>query len=81
VTRRSATRAFATTWWGKAWITALEQRAQLDPNRLPRGRTYARRQHVHDLEIGPGEITALVQGSRPSPYRVRVRLRTLGAAE
>jgi hypothetical protein len=64
-----------------AWITALEQRAQLDPNRLPRGRTYARHHHVHDLKIGPGEITAVVQGSRPSPYRVRVRLRTFGAVE
>ena len=79
--RRSTGRAFTTTWWGKAWIAALEQRAQLDPNRLPRGRTYARHHHVHDLEIGPGEITALVQGSRPSPYRVRVRLRRFGAAE
>ena len=79
--RRSTGRAFTTTWWGKAWIRALEQRAQLDPNRLPRGRTYARHHHVHDLEIGPGEITALVQGSRPTPYRVRVRLRRFGAAE
>jgi uncharacterized Zn finger protein len=79
--RRSTPRAFATTWWGKTWITALEQRAQLDPNRLPRGRTYARRQNVHDLELGPGEITALVQGSRPTPYRVRVRLRTFDATE
>jgi hypothetical protein len=81
VKRRSTPRAFTTTWWGKAWITALEQRAQLDPNRLPRGRTYARHHHVHDLEIGPGEITARVQGSRPTPYRVRVRLRMFGAAE
>ena len=29
------------TWWGQAWVEALEQRARLDPNRLPRGRDYA----------------------------------------
>src|SRR6266496_1095821 len=36
-------RTFGNTWWGAAWVDALEQRAKLDPNRLPRGRTYARR--------------------------------------
>ena len=33
---------FGRTWWGRAWLEALEQRARLDPNRLPRGRDYAR---------------------------------------
>ena len=33
---------FGLTWWGDAWVTALEQRARLDSNRLPRGRSYAR---------------------------------------
>ena len=31
--------------------------------------------------IGAGEITALVQGTRRTPYRVRVRLRTFRASE
>ena len=68
-------RAFGTTWWGKAWIDALEQRARLDPNRLPRGRTYARHDRVHDIELSTGEINARVQGSRPEPYTVRVHIR------
>ena len=29
---------FGQTWWGRAWLEALEQRARLDPDRLPRGR-------------------------------------------
>ena len=29
---------FGRTWWGRAWLEALEQRARLDPDRLPRGR-------------------------------------------
>ncbi len=66
---------FTTTWWGRAWIEALEQRASLDPNRLPRGRTYARHGHVAGLELAPGAVSALVQGSRRQPYRVKVAMR------
>ena len=47
-------RQFGHTWWGQAWIDALEGRADLDPNRLPRGRTYARQGHVNRLELEPG---------------------------
>lgn len=72
---------FATTWWGKAWLDALEHRARLDPNRLPRGRTYARHGRVFELRLNAGEIAALVTGSRRTPYRVRIRVRTFGPAE
>ena len=68
-------RVFGRTWWGKAWVDALEQRARLDPNRLPRGRTYARRGSVGALAVQPGEIRASVQGSRVTPYVVHVRVR------
>ncbi len=68
-------RAFGATWWGEAWVEALEQRAQLDPNRLPRGRTYARQERVGELEVVAGEVGARVKGSRSVPYRVRVRVR------
>lgn len=74
-------RGFGRTWWGDAWVTALEERARLDPNRLPRGRTYARRGTVGELAIAPGEVRAAVQGSRARPYQVRVRVRTLEATE
>jgi len=42
------------TWWGRAWLDALEQRARLDPNRLPRGQDYARSGAVGDLVLAPG---------------------------
>ncbi len=63
------------TWWGRAWVDALEQRARLDPNRLPRGRDYAREGAVGELVLGPGEARAQVRGRRMSPYDVRVRVR------
>jgi uncharacterized Zn finger protein len=74
-------RGFGLTWWGEAWVTALEQRARLDPNRLPRGRSYARGGTVGELTIAPGEVRAAVQGRRVRPYQVRVRVRVLEAEE
>ncbi|WP_029387416.1 SWIM zinc finger family protein, partial [Streptomyces leeuwenhoekii] len=68
--------AFAGTWWGNAWVTALEEGA-LDPARLARGRGYAERGHVDAITVTPGLVLAYVRGSRPRPYRVQVRLRTL----
>ncbi|MFE1441667.1 SWIM zinc finger family protein [Streptomyces sp. NPDC058739] len=68
--------AFATTWWGNAWVTALEEGA-LDAKRLARGRGYAEQGHVDAITVTPGLVLAYVQGSRPRPYRVQVRLRTL----
>ncbi|MDQ1711785.1 MAG: hypothetical protein QOE45_1235 [Frankiaceae bacterium] len=74
-------RPFGTTWWGREWIDALETRAGLDSNRLARGRAYARSGAVLSLDVGPGHVTALVTGTRPSPYDVNVTLRTFGDAE
>jgi uncharacterized Zn finger protein len=66
---------FGRTWWGRAWVEALEQRAQLDPNRLPRGRDYARSGAVGELILAPGEARAQVQGRKTKPYEVRIRVR------
>ncbi|MCF4141083.1 SWIM zinc finger family protein [Streptomyces sp. Tue 6430] len=68
---------FAETWWGDAWITALEEGA-LDAERLARGRGYAEQGHVDAITVTPGLVLAYVRGSRARPYRVQVRLRTLG---
>ncbi|MFJ4079492.1 SWIM zinc finger family protein [Streptomyces iakyrus] len=67
---------FAESWWGNAWVGALEQGA-LDVKRLERGRGYAAQGHVDAITVTPGLVLAYVQGSRPRPYRVQVRLRTL----
>ncbi|MFJ6658336.1 SWIM zinc finger family protein [Streptomyces sp. NPDC091377] len=66
----------AATWWGHAWVRALEEGA-LDPARLARGRGYAERGNVDAITVTPGLVLAYVRGSRPRPYRVQVRLRTL----
>ena len=66
---------FGRTWWGRAWVEALEQRARLDPNRLPRGREYARSGAVGELTLAPGEARAEVQGRKTEPYQVRIRVR------
>jgi len=82
VSPRAATRrTFGHSWWGKAWIDALEHRARLDPNRLPRGRTYARSGRVGQLKVAAGEVKAAVQGSRAVPYIVRIRVRMFDPAE
>ncbi|MER7572282.1 SWIM zinc finger family protein [Streptomyces sp. NPDC126514] len=72
--------AFAETWWGNAWVAALEEGA-LDPKRLVRGRGYAEQGHVDAITVTPGLVLAYVKGSRPRPYRVQVRLRTLDDAD
>jgi uncharacterized Zn finger protein len=65
---------FGLTWWGQRWIAALEALGASYENRLPRGRTYARKGTVTDLTVDAGSVTALVQGSRLRPYRVRLQL-------
>jgi uncharacterized Zn finger protein len=65
------------TWWGRQWLHSVEQRAQLDPNRLPRARRYARSGAIGDLQIGPGEARATVAGRGSRPYAIRIRVRPL----
>ncbi len=74
-------RAFGSTWWGRAWVSALEDAASLDPSRLGRGRTYARNGSVGPLEFHPGYVTAQVIGNHGRIYRTDIALRTLGPAE
>jgi uncharacterized Zn finger protein len=69
VNKRSA---FGRTWWARRWIEALEE--IVDPGRLQRGRSYARSGHVLSADEDGQGITALVQGSRRSPYLVHIEL-------
>lgn len=63
-----AVQQFGLTWWGQQWVASLERLGATWENRLPRGRTYARKGTVHDLRLDRGEVSALVDGSRPRPY-------------
>ena len=63
--------AIVKTFWGKAWCDNLERYSDF-ANRLPRGRTYVRNGSVLDLQIAPGEIKALVSGSRL--YKVKLAI-------
>ncbi len=65
--------AFAKTWWGKKWIEALEN-IDVNENRLPRGRSYARNENVKDIRLEENRIMAKVKGRRPSPYSVKISL-------
>ena len=65
-------RKIAHTFWGNAWCENLESYSDY-ANRLPRGRTYVRNGSVIDLQIGPGQVTALVSGS--SIYQVDIAMR------
>ena len=73
---RIAGRAIATTWWGKAWNTNLEQYADY-ANRIGRGRSYVRHSAVLDLQVDPGRVTSQVQGSRSKPYVVVVEIKKI----
>lgn len=71
--------AIGETWWSQRFIAVLERFH--DGPRLVRGRAYARRGQVMDMDVGTGEITARVQGSRARPYRVRIGVKVLGDAD
>jgi len=64
-------RKIATTFWGGAWCDNLERYSDYE-NRIPRGRTYVRNGSVIDLQIGAGQVDALVSGSEVYTVAVKV---------
>ena len=64
------------TWWGKAWNANLERYADYS-NRIGRGRSYVKNGFVLDLKITGGCIDALVIGTEPQPYSVRIKITRL----
>ncbi|MFJ2645734.1 SWF or SNF family helicase [Streptomyces sp. NPDC087420] len=53
-------RGFARSWWGLAWLKALEDTA-LDGQQLKKGRRHAREGAVGAVSVRPGRITAVVR--------------------
>lgn len=66
---------FVKSWWADRWIKALTR--LMDSGRLSRGRSYARRGQVINIDVEPGHVSARVQGSRPAPYKVSIELQPL----
>jgi uncharacterized Zn finger protein len=71
--------AIGETWWSRRFVGVLEQFHE--EGRLERGRAYARAGQVIRLEIEPGVISATVQGSRRTPYRVTIKVKKLSDKE
>lgn len=67
-------RMIARSFWGKGWCRHLESFGDYS-NRLPRGRTYVRNGLVCHLDIGKGQVEAIVSGA--DLYRVRVDIKPL----
>ena len=63
---------FGKTWWGSEWLKSL---THIDyANRIPRGSAYARKGAVRSIIVSGNVITAKVSGSRPTPYKVTIRV-------
>jgi uncharacterized Zn finger protein len=76
---RSRRGAIGETWWSRRFIELLESFGV--GSRLKRGRNYARSGQVVELEVEHGVVLAKVQGSRYSPYRVRIRFKALSESQ
>lgn len=66
-------------WWAARWIEALEKFS--NSARLTRGKSYARRGQVLSIDISSGLVKAEVQGSRPRPYKVEVKVAPLSDSD
>jgi uncharacterized Zn finger protein len=73
-------RGFAQSWWGQAWLKALEDTA-LELAQLKAGRRLARAGAVGAVSVRPGRITALVQDRDGTPRRSDVLLQRLSEDE
>ncbi|WP_369240430.1 SWF or SNF family helicase [Streptomyces sp. R21] len=69
-------RSFAQTWWGQAWLKALEDTA-LDSQQVKAGRRLARAGAVGAVSVRPGRITAVVLDRDRTAHRADVLLQEL----
>lgn len=71
--------AFGESWWARRWIAVLES---FDiGTRLSRGRSYARKGQVMNVDIGKGSVKAKVQGSSSRPYQITIEIKALTERE
>jgi uncharacterized Zn finger protein len=68
--------SFAKTSWGKQWIQSNLKIGR--PFRMQRGIEYVKdKRRIDNLSINPGQIFATVQGTAPTPYRVKIMFETI----
>ncbi|MFB4278250.1 SWIM zinc finger family protein [Nonomuraea sp. MTCD27] len=60
---------FATSWWGRAWIQALED-TSLDHVLLRKGRAYAKHGRLGPITVSPGRIAAVAESEYDTVVRV-----------
>ncbi|MFF9215035.1 SWIM zinc finger family protein [Streptomyces viridosporus] len=68
------------TWWGRAWLAALEGTA-LDAGQLKAGRGLARAGAVGAVSVRPGRITAVVRDRDGTAHRADVLLQELSGEQ
>lgn len=73
-------RGFARTWWGHAWLRALEDSA-LDGEQVRQGRRYARAGAVGAVSARPGGLTAVVRDRDGTAHRTDVLVQEFTEAE
>lgn len=71
---------FGTTWWGKAWLKALQK---IDySNKIEAGQKSAEKGHVESIKIDGNSIKALVNDDeRVTPYNTNVKFSTFSNFE
>ncbi|MFG1694525.1 SWIM zinc finger family protein [Nonomuraea sp. NPDC049309] len=74
--RQRAGARFATSWWGRAWIQAMED-TSLDAGLLRKGRAYAKTGRLGPITVSPGRLAAVAEND----YDVIVRVEQLTGAE
>ncbi|WP_220449476.1 SWIM zinc finger family protein, partial [Nonomuraea longispora] len=60
---------FATSWWGRAWVKAMED-TSLDQVLLRRGRAYAKTGQLGPITVSPGRIAAVAENDYDTVVRV-----------
>ncbi|MCY0949259.1 SWF or SNF family helicase [Streptomyces sp. H27-S2] len=73
-------RGFAHTWWGLAWLRALEHSA-LDGEQVKKGRRYARTGAVGAVSVRPGGLTAVVRDRDGTAHRTDVLVQEFTEAQ
>ncbi|MER6680354.1 SWF or SNF family helicase [Streptomyces olivaceoviridis] len=72
--------AFARSWWGRAWLRALEDSA-LEAAAVKAGRRLARAGGVGAVTVRPGRVTAVVRDPSGAAHRADVLLPRLSDEE